>query len=113
MGKEAGSCFSSGYSNGVGLSYPHSDDGMYYLRRGWAVSDEIVCRNLSFMDMCTHKIRVQVAEPLNDSFLNFGIGSEMATCQVLLQRSEEMKITWCEIRNLGTVFKCLCGGRAR
>ncbi|GBL96698.1 hypothetical protein AVEN_111839-1 [Araneus ventricosus] len=43
-------------------------------------------------------IRVQVAEPLNDYILNFGIGSEMAICQVLLQWSEEIKITWCDIR---------------
>ncbi|GBM69220.1 hypothetical protein AVEN_210441-1 [Araneus ventricosus] len=59
------------------------------------------------------KIRVQVAEPLNDGFLNFGIGSEVATCRVLFQRSEDMKITWCEIRAVGRVFQCLCGGRGR
>ncbi|GBO44631.1 hypothetical protein AVEN_105683-1 [Araneus ventricosus] len=58
-------------------------------------------------------IGVQVAKPLNDGFLNFGIASDMATCQVLLQRSEEMKITWCEIWALGRVFQCICGGRAR
>ncbi|GBN04449.1 hypothetical protein AVEN_46916-1 [Araneus ventricosus] len=40
------------------------------------------------------EIKVQVAETLNDGFLNFSIGSEMTTCQVLLQRFEEMKITW-------------------
>ncbi|GBN72379.1 hypothetical protein AVEN_149271-1 [Araneus ventricosus] len=51
------------------------------------------------------EIRVQVAEPLNDGFLHFGIGSEMATFQVLLQRSEEMKITWYEIRAVGRVFR--------
>ncbi|GBM97440.1 hypothetical protein AVEN_254704-1 [Araneus ventricosus] len=28
------------------------------------------------------EIRIQDAEPFNDGFLNFGIGSEMATCQV-------------------------------
>ncbi|GBN40913.1 hypothetical protein AVEN_64921-1, partial [Araneus ventricosus] len=27
------------------------------------------------------EIRVQIAETLNDGFLNFGIGSEMASCQ--------------------------------
>ncbi|GBN33566.1 hypothetical protein AVEN_218046-1 [Araneus ventricosus] len=59
-----------------------------------------------------NEIRIQVSEPLNDGFLNFGIGFEMATCQVLLQRSEDMKITWCEIRALGKVFQCLSGGRA-
>ncbi|GBL90594.1 hypothetical protein AVEN_179494-1 [Araneus ventricosus] len=58
------------------------------------------------------EIRVQVAEPLKDGFLNSGIGSEMATCQELLQ-SEEMKITWCEIRDVGRVFNFLCGGRGR
>ncbi|GBL83473.1 hypothetical protein AVEN_196332-1 [Araneus ventricosus] len=47
------------------------------------------------------KMRVQVAESLNDGFLNFGIGFEMATCEVFLQWSEEMKITWCEIRAVG------------
>ncbi|GBM09584.1 hypothetical protein AVEN_29435-1 [Araneus ventricosus] len=47
------------------------------------------------------EIRVQVAEPLIDGFLNFGIGSEMATCRVLLQWSEDTKITWCEIRTVG------------
>ncbi|GBM00950.1 hypothetical protein AVEN_151402-1 [Araneus ventricosus] len=57
--------------------------------------------------------RVEVAEPLNDGFLNFSIGSEMATFQVLLQGSKEMKITWCEIRVVGRVFPCLCGGRGR
>ncbi|GBM68578.1 hypothetical protein AVEN_82449-1 [Araneus ventricosus] len=34
----------------------------------------------------------------------------MATCQVLLQRYEEMKNAWCEIR---AVFQCLCFGRAQ
>ncbi|GBM05188.1 hypothetical protein AVEN_197741-1 [Araneus ventricosus] len=51
------------------------------------------------------RIIVQVAVPSNDGFLNFGIGSEMATCQVFLQRSEEMKITWCEIRAIRIVFQ--------
>ncbi|GBN43018.1 hypothetical protein AVEN_21261-1 [Araneus ventricosus] len=37
------------------------------------------------------EISVQVTDPLNNGFLNFGISSEMPTCQVLLQRSEEMK----------------------
>ncbi|GBN49179.1 hypothetical protein AVEN_116500-1 [Araneus ventricosus] len=59
------------------------------------------------------EIGVQVGEPFNVGFLNFGIGSEMAKCQVLLQISEEMKITWCEIRTLGRMFQCLRGGRAR
>ncbi|GBN24045.1 hypothetical protein AVEN_265365-1 [Araneus ventricosus] len=45
------------------------------------------------------KIRTQVSDSLNDDFLDFFIGSEMATCQVLLQQSEEMKITWCENRS--------------
>ncbi|GBN76852.1 hypothetical protein AVEN_135681-1 [Araneus ventricosus] len=58
-------------------------------------------------------IRVQVTEPHNEGFLKVGISSEMATCQVLLQRSEEMKITWCEIRGLGRVFQCLYGGHAQ
>ncbi|GBM49987.1 hypothetical protein AVEN_210096-1 [Araneus ventricosus] len=49
------------------------------------------------IEIGVEEIRVQVAEPLNDDFLNFGIGSEMAACLMLLQRSEEMKITWCEI----------------
>ncbi|GBN14458.1 hypothetical protein AVEN_170066-1 [Araneus ventricosus] len=53
------------------------------------------------------EIRLQVAEPINEGFLNFGISS------VLLKRSEEMKITRCEIRALGRVFHCLCGGRDR
>ncbi|GBL83829.1 hypothetical protein AVEN_132706-1 [Araneus ventricosus] len=51
------------------------------------------------------EIRVQVAEPLNDGFLNFGIGPKIVTCQVLLQRSEEMKNTWYEIRTVGRVFQ--------
>ncbi|GBM11853.1 hypothetical protein AVEN_26777-1 [Araneus ventricosus] len=59
------------------------------------------------------EIGVQVAEPFNDGSLNLGIGSEIATCQVLLQRSEEMKINWCDIRAVGRVFRCLCGGHAR
>ncbi|GBM82592.1 hypothetical protein AVEN_201871-1 [Araneus ventricosus] len=35
----------------------------------------------------------------------------MATCevQVLLQYSEEMKITWCEMPAVGRVFQCLYG----
>ncbi|GBO04224.1 hypothetical protein AVEN_216033-1 [Araneus ventricosus] len=44
-----------------------------------------------FIETGIEEIRIQVAEPLNDGFLNFGIGSEMATFQVLLQLSEEMK----------------------
>ncbi|GBL79445.1 hypothetical protein AVEN_92613-1 [Araneus ventricosus] len=51
------------------------------------------------------EIRVQVSEPLNDGFLNFGISSEMVTCQVLLQWSEEMKIIWSEIRAVRRVFQ--------
>ncbi|GBM11463.1 hypothetical protein AVEN_240613-1 [Araneus ventricosus] len=43
------------------------------------------------IETAIEEIRLQVAEPLNDDFLNFSIGSQMATCQVLLQRSEEMK----------------------
>ncbi|GBM52141.1 hypothetical protein AVEN_189329-1 [Araneus ventricosus] len=65
------------------------------------------------METGIKEIKVQIAEPLNDRFLNFGNGSEKATCQVLLQLSEEMKITRCKIRPLGGVFQCLCGGRAR
>ncbi|GBO25829.1 hypothetical protein AVEN_266167-1 [Araneus ventricosus] len=57
--------------------------------------------------------RVQIVETLNDGFLNFGVGSEMATYQVLLKWSEDMKITRCEIRAIGRLFQCLCGGRAR
>ncbi|GBL98580.1 hypothetical protein AVEN_274104-1 [Araneus ventricosus] len=44
------------------------------------------------------EIRIQIAWSLKDGFLN-----KTATCQVLLQRSEEMKITWCEIRAVGRV----------
>ncbi|GBM23656.1 hypothetical protein AVEN_167148-1 [Araneus ventricosus] len=40
--------------------------------------------------------KIQVTESLNYGFLNFGIGSEMASGQVLPQRSEEMTITCCE-----------------
>ncbi|GBL75405.1 hypothetical protein AVEN_194597-1 [Araneus ventricosus] len=43
------------------------------------------------------EIRVQVAESFYYGFLNFGIGFEMATCQMFLRRSEELKIAWCEI----------------
>ncbi|GBO22242.1 hypothetical protein AVEN_121008-1 [Araneus ventricosus] len=50
------------------------------------------------IETAVEEIRVQVAEPFNDGFLNFGIGFEMVTCQVPLQWSEEMKIAWCEIR---------------
>ncbi|GBM96383.1 hypothetical protein AVEN_64086-1 [Araneus ventricosus] len=53
------------------------------------------------------EIKVQVPEPLKEGFLNFVIGSEMAICQVVLQRSEEMKITWCEIRVVGRVFQSI------
>ncbi|GBL95644.1 hypothetical protein AVEN_24845-1 [Araneus ventricosus] len=59
------------------------------------------------------EINVQITELLNYGFRNFGIGSNMASCQVLFQRSEEMKITWCEIRVLGRVFQCLCRGSAQ
>ncbi|GBN82727.1 hypothetical protein AVEN_228418-1 [Araneus ventricosus] len=61
------------------------------------------------IEMGIEEIRVQVAEPLNDGFLNFGIGYEMATCQ----RSEEMKITWCEIRAVVDVLgrPNLCSSR--
>ncbi|GBM35289.1 hypothetical protein AVEN_38156-1 [Araneus ventricosus] len=47
------------------------------------------------------EIRVQVAELRKDGFRNFDIGSEMVTCQVLLQRSEGMKITWCKVLGCG------------
>lgn len=50
------------------------------------------------------EIRIQVSEPGNDGFLNFGIGSEMTSCQTLLQRSEEMKIPSCEIQAVERVF---------
>ncbi|GBL78266.1 hypothetical protein AVEN_42814-1 [Araneus ventricosus] len=52
-----------------------------------------------FIETGREEIRVQVVEPLNDAFLDIGIGSEMAKCQVLLQESEEMKITWCKNRS--------------
>ncbi|GBN15598.1 hypothetical protein AVEN_24261-1 [Araneus ventricosus] len=51
------------------------------------------------------EIRFQVTEPVNDSFLNFGIGFEMATCQALLQRSKDIKITWPEILAVGRIFQ--------
>ncbi|GBO25611.1 hypothetical protein AVEN_17461-1 [Araneus ventricosus] len=51
------------------------------------------------------EIRVQIAESLNDGFLNFGIDAELATYQVFLQRSEEIKITWYEIRVVGRMFQ--------
>ncbi|GBO18378.1 hypothetical protein AVEN_210149-1 [Araneus ventricosus] len=51
------------------------------------------------------EIRVLVAESLYDGFLNFGIGSEVATCQVLFQRSEDMKITYYEFRDVGRMFQ--------
>ncbi|GBM77601.1 hypothetical protein AVEN_165628-1 [Araneus ventricosus] len=68
--------------------------------------------NQSF-EIGIEEIKVQVVEPLNDGFLNFGIGSEMTACQVLLQLSEEMKITWCEIRAIGRLFRrsALCSSR--
>ncbi|GBN64218.1 hypothetical protein AVEN_15602-1 [Araneus ventricosus] len=59
------------------------------------------------------KIRVKVLETLNYDFLNFGIGSEMATCLVLLLQSEEMKITWGEVWITGRVFQYLCSGLTR
>ncbi|GBL80367.1 hypothetical protein AVEN_92276-1 [Araneus ventricosus] len=55
------------------------------------------------IETCIEEIGIQVAEPLKDIFLNFG--SEMATCQVLLQRSEKIKITWCKIQAVGRVFQ--------
>ncbi|GBM93865.1 hypothetical protein AVEN_49234-1 [Araneus ventricosus] len=51
------------------------------------------------------EIGVKVAEPLNEGFLNFSIGSEMTTYWVLLKRFEEMKISWCGIRTVGRVFQ--------
>ncbi|GBL78204.1 hypothetical protein AVEN_42771-1 [Araneus ventricosus] len=56
-----------------------------------------------FIETGIEEISVQVAEPLNGSFLDFGIGFEMATYQILLQRSEEMKITRCKIPPVGRV----------
>ncbi|GBN62007.1 hypothetical protein AVEN_70052-1 [Araneus ventricosus] len=53
------------------------------------------------------EIRVQDAEALNGGVLNNDIDSEMATWQVLLQRFEEVKITWCEIRAAGRVFQSI------
>ncbi|GBN01099.1 hypothetical protein AVEN_198810-1 [Araneus ventricosus] len=50
------------------------------------------------IEIAIEEISVHVTEPLNDGFLNFVVGSEMATCQLLLQQSEEMKITWCDSR---------------
>ncbi|GBM51919.1 hypothetical protein AVEN_1503-1 [Araneus ventricosus] len=55
---------------------------------------------------------VKVMKTSKDGLLNLGIGSEIATCQVLLQCSKEMKITWCEIWAVRRLFQCLCGGRA-
>ncbi|GBN89802.1 hypothetical protein AVEN_41699-1 [Araneus ventricosus] len=49
--------------------------------------------------------RVKIAEPLRKGFLNFSMSSEMTTCQVLLQRSEEKKIIWCKIRVVGRLSK--------
>ncbi|GBN36279.1 hypothetical protein AVEN_146978-1 [Araneus ventricosus] len=49
------------------------------------------------VETCIEELRFQVTEPFNDGFLNFGIGSGMAACQVLLQRSEDMNITQCEV----------------
>ncbi|GBM92208.1 hypothetical protein AVEN_58229-1 [Araneus ventricosus] len=50
-----------------------------------------------FIETNIDDIRVKVAESLNNGFLKFGIGPEMATYQVLLQLSEEIKITSCQI----------------
>ncbi|GBM91199.1 hypothetical protein AVEN_184535-1 [Araneus ventricosus] len=52
--------------------------------------------------------RVQIEEPLNDGFMNFGIGSEVEPA-----RSDEIKITRFETRDLERVFQCLFGGRYR
>ncbi|GBN91442.1 hypothetical protein AVEN_258546-1 [Araneus ventricosus] len=57
-----------------------------------------------FIETSIKEIRVQVAETLNDGFRNFDIVPEMATCLVIIQRSEEMKITWCEIRDVVDVL---------
>ncbi|GBM18353.1 hypothetical protein AVEN_127805-1 [Araneus ventricosus] len=45
------------------------------------------------------EISVQVLESFNDGFLDFGIGSEMATCQVTFQQFGEIQISWCENRS--------------
>ncbi|GBL79096.1 hypothetical protein AVEN_92352-1 [Araneus ventricosus] len=66
-----------------------------------------------FIETGIEEISLQVAEPLNDSFLNFDIGSEIETWQVLLQRSEEIQITRCEIRAVRRAFHCIYGGRDR
>ncbi|GBN98560.1 hypothetical protein AVEN_6307-1 [Araneus ventricosus] len=60
-----------------------------------------------FMELGMEEIKVQAAEPFNDGFLDFAIGSEIATCEVLLQYSEEMEITLCEIQAVGRAFQCL------
>ncbi|GBM22224.1 hypothetical protein AVEN_273414-1 [Araneus ventricosus] len=53
----------------------------------------------------TGELSIKVVEPRQDGLLRFGIDSEMLTSQVLLQRSKEMKVTWCEVRVVGRVFQ--------
>ncbi|GBL84565.1 hypothetical protein AVEN_191039-1 [Araneus ventricosus] len=66
-----------------------------------------------FIKTGMEEIRLQVVDPLSYDLLAFGIGFEMATCWMLLQQSEEMKITWSEIPSIGKVLQCICGGRVR
>ncbi|GBM09875.1 hypothetical protein AVEN_241203-1 [Araneus ventricosus] len=67
----------------------------WYPRLGWE-SSLFPHVNNGKSDVSLPNQEYQNKPPTNDGFLNFG--SEMTTCQVLLQRSEEMKITSCEIR---------------
>ncbi|GBL85614.1 hypothetical protein AVEN_193084-1 [Araneus ventricosus] len=77
------------------------------------IVESIVSSVNQSLEIGIEEIRVQFAEPLDDVFLNLGIGSEMATYQVLLQGSDEMKIPWCEIRDVVVVLSRpdLCSSR--
>lgn len=79
------------------ITFTHSHHGcqsIYYIVRP-------IYRNL-------HKcISVNVVYSHQDGLLNSVIGSKMPTSKVLLQRSEEVKMTWCVVRDVWWMFQYL------
>lgn len=55
-------------------------------------------------ETAVEEISVKVVETHHEGLLNFVIGSEMPTSQVLLQRFKEMKITWGKIQAVWWIF---------
>jgi hypothetical protein len=55
----------------------------------------------------TEEISVKRLMPGHDGLLNFTVGCESPSTQVLLQLSKEMKIIRCQVRAVGRMVQCL------